>query len=40
MNLDNIDEVVEIISNNSLTSTMLPEPVNLDEVPFTPSYDM
>ena len=40
MNLDSIDEVVEIISNSSLTCTMLPEPVNLDEVrralPFSP----
>ena len=40
MDLDNIDEVVEIISNNSLTSTMLPEPVNLDEVCFTLSCYM
>lgn len=38
MNLDNIDEVVEIISNSSLTCTMLPEPVNLDEVRFTLSF--
>ena len=34
MHLDSIDEVVEIISNSSLTCTMLPEPVNLDEVCF------
>ena len=40
INVDNIDEIVEIISNNSISSCVLPEPVNLDEVIMFLSFDI
>ena len=30
--MESIDDLVDIISNNSISSCLLPEPVNLDEV--------
>ena len=32
MNINSIEQVVEVISDDSITNTDMPEPINLDEV--------
>lgn len=40
MKIDSIEPVVEIISNISISSAELPEPINLDEVIFSLSFNL
>ena len=38
--MESINDLVDIISNNSISSCLLPEPVNLDEVSLFLWFDL